>query len=128
MERNLVLPTEGRPHSALPGIDHLTLAGGEHGLRGLSVWQQSIDAGEATPPHRHDCEEVVVVSEGSGVLEVDGVRQEFFAPCTLVVPRNLPHQILNTGSAPLRLVAAFSASPVQAFFPDGAPIALPWAS
>jgi len=128
MEPNLVLPTEGRPHAALPGIDHLTLAGGDQGLRGLSVWQQSIDPGEATPPHRHDCEEVVVVTEGSGLLEVDGVQQAFSAPCTLVVPRNAPHQILSTGSAPLRLVAAFSVSPVQAFFPDGTPIPLPWAT
>ena len=64
MNMNLVIPTDGRERASLPGIDHLTLAGGAQGLSSLSVWQQSIDAGEATPPHRHDCEEVVVVGEG----------------------------------------------------------------
>ncbi|HWS74259.1 MAG TPA: cupin domain-containing protein [Quisquiliibacterium sp.] len=128
MNMNLVIPTDGRERACLPGVDHLTLAGGAQGLSGLSIWQQSIDAGEATPPHRHDCEEVVVVSEGSGVLELEGVQHAFSAPCTLVVPRNAPHQILNTGSGPLRLLAAFSVSPVQAFFPDGSPIPLPWAT
>lgn len=125
---NHVLPSEGRQRASIPGVEHLTLAGGEQGLRGLSVWQQSVDAGEATPPHRHDCEEVVAVTEGSGVLEVEGVRHAFSAPCTLVVPPDAPHQIFNTGSGPMRLVAAFSASPVQVFLPDGTPLPLPWAT
>src|SRR5262245_43951825 len=59
----------------LPGIAHRTLAGPEHGLRALEVWSQRIDASAATPPHRHDCEEVVVVLEGEGTLTLQGTER-----------------------------------------------------
>ena len=57
-----VLSNAGREGAELPGIEHLTLAGGEQGLSGLSVWRQSMAPGSATPPHQHDCEEVVLVA------------------------------------------------------------------
>ena len=123
-----VIQNAALPRSGLPGIDHVTLAGGEHGLEALSVWKQSIAAGSATPPHRHDCEEVVLVTAGRGELQIDGAVQKFGADTTLVIPRNVLHQIVNTGDTPLEIVAAFSVSPVEAFFPDGERIELPWAS
>ena len=110
----------------LPGLAHSTLAGHEHGLASLAVWSQSVDAGGATPPHRHDCEEVVVVLEGSGVIAMDGSETTFGAGDTVVIPPNKPHQIFNTGSSALRLIAAFSMAPVRVEFPDGTPIDLPW--
>ena len=54
--------------AAIPGIHHQTLAGQMSGLAHLSIWRQVMDAGAATPPHRHDCEEVVIVEAGSGEL------------------------------------------------------------
>jgi mannose-6-phosphate isomerase-like protein (cupin superfamily) len=121
-----VLHNAGRPGAALPGIEHLTLAGGEQGLSSLSVWRQSMAPGSATPPHQHDCEEVVLVVEGSGELHLDGKVIPFGPDTTLVLPPNRPHQIFNTGSVPMKTIAAFSSSPVGTFLPDGAPIALPW--
>lgn len=110
----------------IPGIAHRTLAGAEHGLTNLAVWFQRIDAGGATPPHRHDCEEVVIVQQGEGTLLVNGAEQRFKAGDTLILPRNELHQILNTGAGVLQLLAAFSAAPVQVELPDGMPLALPW--
>jgi quercetin dioxygenase-like cupin family protein len=114
--------------AALPGIEHRTLAGSDIGLKQLSVWQQTLDAGQATPPHRHDCEEVVVVSQGSGELHIEGRVERFGPEQTLVIPRNVPHQIVNTGSEAIRLVAAFAMTPVVAYFPDGSELPLPWKS
>ena len=54
--------------SPFPGILHATLAGSEQGLKQLSIWQQILEPGAATPPHRHDCEEVVLCSAGRGEL------------------------------------------------------------
>ena len=110
----------------IPGIAHRTLAGAEHGLSNLAVWIQRIDAGGATPPHRHDCEEVVVVQAGEGTLLLDGREHAFKAGDTVIVPRNALHQICNTGSGTLQLLAAFAAAPVQVELPDGTPLALPW--
>jgi mannose-6-phosphate isomerase-like protein (cupin superfamily) len=123
-----VLSNETRERAVLPGIEHLTLAGGAEGLRALSVWRQTMAPGSATPPHRHDCEEVVLVVEGSGEVHIDGKVLAFGPDTTLVLPPNVPHQIFNTGSVPLKTVAAFSASPVGTSLPDGAPLELPWRS
>lgn len=114
------------PRAVLPGIEHTTLAGRDEGLRGLSVWRQTVAAGAATPPHRHDCEEVIVVTRGSGEVHHDGRVVRFGADSTVVIPRNVDHQIFNTGTEPLELVAAFSVSPVAVVFPDGQPLELPW--
>jgi mannose-6-phosphate isomerase-like protein (cupin superfamily) len=116
------------PETALPGIEHTTLAGSENGLKNLSIWKQSLAAGGATPPHRHDCEEVVLIQKGRGEVHLDGRIHAFGPDTTLVVPRNAPHQIVNTGAETLELIGILAASPVAVFFPDGQPIELPWKS
>lgn len=123
-----VIPNSELPRAALPGIEHVTLAGSENGLTSLSIWKQSIAPGGATPPHRHDCEEVVLVQGGSGELHLEGEVKRFGADTTLVVPRNALHQIINIGEDSLQLIGVFAASPVEVFFPDGQLIELPWSS
>ena len=110
----------------LPGIRHRTLAGPDDGLSSLEVWSQSIAGHGATPPHQHDCEEVVLVLAGQGLLAMDGADTPFQAGDTLIIPRGVVHQILNDGDQELRLFAALGMAPVRAAFPDGTPIALPW--
>jgi quercetin dioxygenase-like cupin family protein len=113
--------------SALPGIHHVTLAGSHQGLRQLSVWQQVLEPGAATPPHRHDCEEVVLCTAGRGELRIDGQpSQAFGADTTLRLPPQVLHEIVNAGGEPLHMVAVFSETPVTAYLPDGEAIDLPW--
>jgi quercetin dioxygenase-like cupin family protein len=119
--------------SLFPGILHATLAGSEQGLKHLSVWQQILEPGAATPPHRHDCEEVVLCSAGRGELrfahhEEGNRRLSFGAHQTVSIPRNALHQLVNVGREPLHIVAVFSKSPVEVQLPDGEPVALPWPS
>ena len=114
--------------SAIPGIAHVTLAGEEEGLSKLSVWQQSVAPGGATPPHRHDCEEVVICSSGTGELRLGEKVEQFASNMTVIIPANAEHQIVNVGLDPLQFVAVFSMSPVRACFPDGTAIELPWRS
>jgi quercetin dioxygenase-like cupin family protein len=116
------------PRAALPSIDHVTLAGSENGLKHLSVWLQHIEPGGATPPHRHDCEEVVLIRSGHGELHLEGEVHQFGEETTLVVPPNAVHQILNTGDVSIELVGIFSATPVEVFLADGQAIELPWTS
>ena len=123
-----VIPNAGRAKCALPGIEHLTLAGTAQGLARLSLWRQSMAPGSATPPHRHDCEEVVLVLEGSGEVQIGSERHSFGPDTTLVLPPEVPHQIFNTGPVALVTLAAFSSTPVGTFLPEGAPLELPWES
>jgi quercetin dioxygenase-like cupin family protein len=123
-----VIENSKLPRTALPGVEHITLAGSENGLSSLSIWKQSIAPGSATPPHRHDCEEVVLIAEGCGELHLDGQVHRFGPDTTLVIPRNAPHQIINVGDETIELVGVFAVSPVEVFFPDGQPVELPWVS
>lgn len=123
-----VIHTTALEPSAIPGIEHATIAGQADGLAQLSIWRQSIAPGCATPPHRHDCEEVVIVESGQGELHIDGIVHYFGPESTLVIPRNAPHQIISTGQAPLKILAAFAATPIEVFLPSGEPILLPWRS
>jgi mannose-6-phosphate isomerase-like protein (cupin superfamily) len=123
-----VIDNASREKATLPGIEHLTLAGSAQGLARLSMWRQSMAPGSATPPHCHDCEEVVLVLEGGGEVQIGDERFDFGPDSTLVLPPNVPHQIFNTGAVPLKTVAAFSSTPVGTFLPQGERLELPWAS
>lgn len=112
----------------IPGLDHATWAGSDEGLTQLSVWRQTIAPGAATPPHSHDCDEVVLCSAGSGELHIDGEVCAFGAHSTLVIPKGKPHQLFNTGALPMECVGLFGASPVNVFLPDGSTLDLPWRS
>lgn len=112
----------------IPGIAHATWASAAQGLEQLSVWRQTLAPGAATPPHRHDCDEVVLCLSGLGEVHQDGRAQRFGADTTVVLPKGSVHQLFNVGAQPLELVGIFAATPVAAYLPDGEAIELPWAS
>jgi len=110
----------------LPGLAHQTLAGPRDGLEGMEVWMQTIDPGSATPVHRHDCEEVIVVHKGSGTCMIEGEVTEFGPNTTLILPRNVVHQICNTGDDDMFIVATLGMAPVRVETADGELMDLPW--
>jgi quercetin dioxygenase-like cupin family protein len=112
--------------AAIPGIAHATWAGRDDGLEQLSIWRQTLAPGAATPPHSHDCDEVVLCQSGWGELHVDGQVHRFGADSTLVLPRGRPHQIFSTGPMPLEIIGIFAATPVRTLDPTGEAMALPW--
>ncbi len=112
--------------AAIPGLAHATWAGRDDGLTQLSVWRQTLAPGAATPPHRHDCDEVVLCQAGWGELHVDGIAQRFGAQTTLVLPRGSVHQIFNVGTQPMEIIGIFGATPVATSLPDGTALELPW--
>jgi quercetin dioxygenase-like cupin family protein len=111
-----------------PGIEHVTLAGSGTGLRNLSVWKQSVSAGNATPPHRHECEEVVICIAGEGELHSDSDVKRFSAGQTIVIPAGVNHQLVSIGPEPLETIAAFAMTPVLTASPNGDVLDLPWES
>ena len=114
------------PEFNLPGLNHRTLAGPEHGMKALEVWGQTIEAGAATPVHRHACEEAIVILEGSGTLTIEGRDTAFGPNSTLIIPADVIHQIVNTGNSKMVLIAALSAAPVQVRQADNTAMPLPW--
>lgn len=110
----------------LPGLVHQTLAGPEHGMKTMEVWMQTIAPGAATPIHRHACEEVIVILWGSGRVTIEGQDTEFGPNTTLIVPPDVVHQLANTGSEEMFLIAALGKAPVGVCTADGQPMPLPW--
>jgi quercetin dioxygenase-like cupin family protein len=127
LENSMVVLEQTHPQtSALPGIAHATWAGAADGLRQLSVWRQSMAPGAATPPHSHDCDEVVLCLSGWGEVRIAGEVHRFGADSTVVLPRGRVHQLFNTGPMPHHTLGIFAATPVSTHLPDGEAISLPW--
>ena len=121
-----VHPQKRPAATSIPGVAHATWAGGPTGSLELSVWRQTLAPGAATPPHRHDCEEVVLCTAGCGELHMAGEVHRFGAESVITIPRGALHQLFNVGPQPLESVAAFAGTPVGVFLPDGSALELPW--
>ena len=111
---------------AIPGLEHQTLAGPEHGMKTLEMWMQTIQPGSVTPVHRHACEEAIVVLRGSGRLTVEGEDIDFGPNSTLQIPADAIHQIVNTGTEDMFMIAALGQAPVKVCTAENEHMPLPW--
>ncbi len=120
---------QARPEATpIAGIAHTTLASAADGLRRLSLWRQVLDPGAATPPHSHECDEVVICLSGRGEVHAEGKALRFGADSCVVLPQGLLHQLFNTGPGRMEIIGAFGSTPVVTRLPDGEAIDLPWPS
>ena len=121
-----VVQNNAIPKFSLPGLEHQTLAGPEHGWKTFEMWMQTIAPGGGTPVHRHNCEEAIVILRGSGQVTIEGVTTEFGPNSTLRIPVDAVHQIVNTGTEDMFLVAALGQAPVRVCTADNQHMPLPW--
>jgi quercetin dioxygenase-like cupin family protein len=69
-------------------------------LNGITSFQP----GAAIPLHSHNCEESVIILEGSAVFELDGVDHELKRYDTTWIPPGVPHRFRNASDKePLRI-------------------------
>lgn len=123
---NTIIEQTRPAETPIPGVAHSTWAGAANGLSQLSIWRQSLAPGAATPPHSHDCDEVVLCAAGYGEVHSDGRVERFGPDTTVVLPKGRVHQLFNVGSVPIELIGVFGAAPVATRLPDGESIDLPW--
>ncbi len=110
----------------LPGLVHQTIGGRQDGLTSMEVWMQTMAPGASTPVHRHACEEVILVLSGSGTCIVGDKEFSFGPNSTLVLEPDVVHQLINTSSEEMKLVAALGMAPVRVKTADGHPLPVPW--
>lgn len=53
------------------------------------------------PPHQHDEEEIMVVTEGTGIIGLNGKDKAVGPGSMMYSAANKPHDIRNTGKTPL---------------------------
>ncbi|XP_057782608.1 auxin-binding protein T85-like [Salvia miltiorrhiza] len=120
----------GEDSYGLPGLSHITIAGSiMHGFKEVEVWHQTLGPGAGTPIHRHSCEEIFVVLEGSGTLYLasnshlkhPGTPQHlpFSSNSTFHIPVDNAHQVVNTNEhQDLKFLVVISRPPMKLFVYD----------
>jgi quercetin dioxygenase-like cupin family protein len=93
------------------------------GARQVEMWRGRMDAGSASPPHRHDTEEVVLFLSGSGRATVGSRELRYKAGDTLVLPPDQLHQLFAETES--EFVAALPLGGTVSL-PDGTVMDLPW--
>lgn len=95
-------PAHLRP-SDLPSVDRgggastVRLVSRACGARDMLNGITTIPPGAAIPLHFHNCEESVLVLEGRGVAEIDGVETNVAPGDVTWIPASLPHRFRNPG-------------------------------
>lgn len=73
-------------------------------VEGLAVGMTILPPGKASSFHSHDREvETWIVVSGEGEVRVGDERERVGPESVIFLPRNIKHQIINTGQEPLRM-------------------------
>jgi quercetin dioxygenase-like cupin family protein len=76
------------------------------------------------PPHKHlgmhtdSAEEILYIVAGSGEAIVGDERVEVEAGSLALIPSMVPHDVVNTGDEPIRVVGFFSSATVLSTFEE----------
>ena len=95
------------------GINHQKVGRHKQGIRSMEVWVQTIAPGASTPIHCHACEEVIVILSGYGECTIAGKITTFGLDSTLIIEPDIVHQIVNSSTEELKLVASLGMAPVR---------------
>lgn len=87
-----------------------------------TVGLATILPGKHNPVHFHpNCEEVLYVISGQGVNSYNGRTIELKAGMTIRIPAKVTHNLVNTGTEPLRTLVSFSTGDRKTVFLDENP-------
>ncbi|HZH53589.1 MAG TPA: cupin domain-containing protein [Microvirga sp.] len=97
-------PTEITPADRGGGARTIPLVTKGIGSTSLLNGITSFEPGAAIPLHSHNCEESVMVLEGSAIAEIDGVEYELGPHDTTWIPSDVPHRFRNASrTEPMRI-------------------------
>ena len=68
----------------------------------------ALKPGEEIGAEVHKLDQFFRVEEGAGMAELDGVRTQISAGFAIVVPAGAKHNIVNTGTAPMKLYTLYA--------------------
>jgi mannose-6-phosphate isomerase-like protein (cupin superfamily)/uncharacterized membrane protein YphA (DoxX/SURF4 family) len=84
------------------GMSH-QFVGARHGVA-TSLFLLSAPPGRGPQLHRHEYDEVIVVLEGTGTVQIGDEQRSVGAGDIVAVPARTPHRFVNSGSTPLRQI------------------------
>ena len=103
-EPAILRPSELRTNDRGGGARTTPLVTRRCGSTSLINGITAFDPGAAIGLHMHNCEESVMVLEGSAIAEIDGVVHELGPHDTTWIPANVPHRFRNASDTePMRI-------------------------
>ena len=102
------------------------IATASRGAQDVSVIRQRQQPGGGNPPHTHDREEVLLVTEGSVEVLVGNDAVTLNAGDALIIPANSPHRLANVGASDAEWLTIAPAG-VGFFHENGERADPPWA-
>lgn len=114
------LPTFTMNNNSLQGVSTKDLGANE-----IEVWRSSISVGSCTPAHTHDVEEVFIIFEGKMKVMLGEEAVVCEAPCTLICPPYVKHQLFNVGEVPTDHLVILQIDS-NIYNHDMEPMHLPW--
>ena len=95
---------DAEPFTTADGSTIRVLLDGAHGTRNQSLAEAALDPGRSTERHYHaETEELYVLLEGTGEMEVDGERREVGPGDAILLSPGAWHQI-RAGAGGLRFL------------------------
>jgi quercetin dioxygenase-like cupin family protein len=118
------------PHSeckefAMYGNQYKGIATKTMGSDSFEIWQTTLAVGSKTPKHSHETQEVFVLLKGEILATIGDQDIHCVAPCTLVCPAQIPHQLTNVGKEPTEQIVVLGIDS-KIFDLAGKEMALPW--
>ena len=96
---------DATPFTTADGSTIRVLLDGEHATANQSLAEAELERGQATKRHYHALsEELYVLLEGAGEMEVDGERAAVRAGHAILIPPGARHQIRASEDGPLRFL------------------------
>lgn len=95
------------------------------GAQEFEVWRSSWAVGGGTPKHTHNTEEIFIFLKGKGRAVIGDEEFFFEAPCTIICPANVPHELFNVGDEPTDSVLIMGPGSTI-WNADGKVMNLPW--
>jgi len=88
------------------------------GAASSSVVYFEVDPGKHLGMHRDSAEEIVMIVSGSAEAIVGEERGKVAAGSLAVIPAMVPHDVVNIGDEPVRVVGFFSSATMVSVFDD----------
>ncbi|MBD0330447.1 MAG: cupin domain-containing protein [Thermoleophilia bacterium] len=96
---------DAEPFITLDGSEIRVLLDGASGARNQSLAEATLPAGASTKRHRHPrTEELYVLLEGAGEMEVDGETRPVASGDAILIPPGARHRITAGTGGPLRFL------------------------
>ncbi len=103
-------------HVSVAGDIYTILVSGDETAGRYCLIDMVIPPGGGPPPHRHDFEEMFILSEGELTFHFRGVQSTIRAGATVNIPANAPHHFKNESVGPARMLCMAAPAGLDAFF------------